>query len=71
VLEAVSFTDQLKGLSLATKLNMSKFLSMLKGGLTTENKASLVAYMHATYTPDECAEIMALFNKYRYLLTNK
>lgn len=65
----VSFSDQIKGVQLALKIDIGYVLELIKPGLTPEVKAQLKDYMREKYTQDEITEIYELYNRYMHLLS--
>ncbi len=68
VKDNVSQEDLKKGMSLASKADVSYILGLLKGGLTSAEKKELKAYLKSRYTSGEISSGISLYNKYSYLL---
>lgn len=60
--------DLKKGMSLASKADVSYILGLLNGGLTSAEKKELKAYLKSRYTSSEISSGISLYNKYSYLL---
>lgn len=68
VRDNVSPEDLKKGMSLASKADVSYILGLLQGGLTSAEKKELKAYLKSRYTSGEISSGISLYNKYSYLL---
>lgn len=68
VKDNVSPEDLKKGMSLASKADVSYILGLLNGGLTPAEKKELKAYLKSRYTSGEISSGISLYNKYSYLL---
>lgn len=64
----VSLKDQMRGLQLASKLDISYVMSLLSSGITKEEEEELKMYLKQKFTDSEIKEIEAFYYKYSYLL---
>ncbi len=64
----VNSSDFKKGVSYASRIDVSYVLGLLKGGLTVPEKRELKAYLKERFSNAEINDGIALYNKYSYLL---
>ncbi|MBR3791198.1 MAG: hypothetical protein IKK18_00700 [Clostridia bacterium] len=64
----VESADLKKGISFASRVDVSYILGLLKGGLTVPEKRELKAYLKERFSNSEINDGISLYNKYSYLL---
>lgn len=68
VKDNIPSSDFSRGMALASKVDMGYISGLLAGGLTSEERSELKAYLTSHFSGSEIAEGISLYSKYSHLL---